>query len=84
MVLETFGYNTLKTLATYALAMFGSKYTCEGAFSRMNSIKTYKRNHLSNQSLEDCLRISLTAVKPDVKRIVSRGNATSHILVFSI
>lgn len=63
-------YKTLKTLAMYVLTMFGSTYTCEAAFSKMNSIKTHERNRLSNQSLEDCLRISLTAVKPDVKKMV--------------
>ena len=72
-------YGTLKTLAMYVLTMFGSTYTCEAAFSKMNSIKTYERNRLSNQSLEDCLRISLTAVKPDVKKSVSEGKCNfSH------
>ncbi|KAM9852577.1 LOW QUALITY PROTEIN: triple functional domain protein-like [Aulostomus maculatus] len=59
-------YGTLKTLAMYVLTMFGSTYTCEAAFSKMNSTKTHERNRLSNQSLEDCLRISLTAANPDV------------------
>lgn len=72
-------YKTLKTLAMYVLTMFGSTYTCEAAFSKINSIKTHERNRLSNQSLEDCLRISLTAVKPDVKKMVSEGKCNfSH------
>uniref|UniRef100_UPI003AB06FCF zinc finger BED domain-containing protein 5-like n=1 Tax=Centroberyx gerrardi TaxID=166262 RepID=UPI003AB06FCF len=72
-------YGTLKTLAMYVLTMFGSTYTCKSAFSKMNSIKTHERNRLSNQSLEDCLRISLTAVKPDVKKLVSEGKCNfSH------
>lgn len=72
-------YGTLKTLAMYVLTMFGSTYTCEAAFSKMNSIKTHERNRLSTQSLEDCLRISLTAAKPDVKKLVSEGKCNfSH------
>ncbi|XP_054864778.1 uncharacterized protein LOC118469666 isoform X2 [Amphiprion ocellaris] len=72
-------YGTLKTLAMYVLTMLGSTYTCEAAFSKMNSIKTHERNRLSNQSLEDCLRISLTAAKPDVKKLVSEGKCNfSH------
>ena len=72
-------YGTLKTLAMYVLTMFGSTYTCEAAFSKMNSIKTHERNRLSNQSLEDSLRISLTAVNPDVKQLVSEGKGNfSH------
>ncbi|RXN20545.1 SCAN domain-containing 3-like isoform X2 [Labeo rohita] len=31
-------YDTLKTLAMYVLTMFGSIYTCEAAFSKMNSV----------------------------------------------
>ncbi|CAM4695332.1 unnamed protein product [Leuciscus chuanchicus] len=58
-------YDTLKTLTMYVLPMFRSTYTCEAAFSKMNSIKTHERNRLSNQSLED---ISLTAVKPMSRR----------------
>jgi len=72
-------YGTLKTLAMYVLTMFGSTYTCESGFSKMKSIKTNERNRLSHQSLEDCLRISLTAVKPDIKRLVSEGQCNfSH------
>lgn len=72
-------YGTLKTLAMYVLTMFGSTYICESAFSKMNTIKTHERNQLSNQSLEDCLRISLTAVEPDVKKLVSEGKCNfSH------
>ncbi|KAL0149128.1 hypothetical protein M9458_055560 [Cirrhinus mrigala] len=72
-------YDTLKMLAMYVLTMFGSTYTCEAAFSKMNSIKTHERNRLSTESLEDCLRISLTAAKPDVKKLVSEGKCNfSH------
>ncbi|KAL0153882.1 hypothetical protein M9458_050803 [Cirrhinus mrigala] len=72
-------YDTLKTLAMYVLTMFGSTYTCEAAFSKMNLIKTHERNRLSTQSLEDCLRLSLTAAKPDVKKLVSEGKCNfSH------
>ncbi|KAK0135260.1 SCAN domain-containing protein 3 [Merluccius polli] len=72
-------YGTLKTLAMYVLTMFGSTYTCEAAFSKMNNIKTHERNRLSHQSLEDSLRISLTAAKPDVKKLVSEGKCNfSH------
>ena len=72
-------YGTLKTLAMYVLTMFGSTYTCEAAFSKMNLIKTHERNQLSTQSLEDCLRISLAAAKPDVKKLVSEGKCNfSH------
>lgn len=67
---------TLKTSAVYGLTMFGSTDNCKAVFSKMNSIKTHERNQLSNQSLEDSLRISMTAAKPDVKKLASeeKGN----------
>ena len=68
-------YDTLKTLAMCVLTMFGSTYTCEAAFSKL----THERNQLTNQSSKDCLRISLTGVKPDVKKRVSKGKVTSPI-----
>lgn len=72
-------YDALKALAMYVLTMFGSTYTCESAFSTMNAIKTHERNRLSDHSLEDCLRISLTTVEPDMKKLVSEGRCNfSH------
>ena len=58
-----------KKLAMYVLTMFPSTYTCESAFSSMNAIKTYERNRLTNENLENCLRISVTSVTPDIKKM---------------
>ncbi|XP_034150622.1 zinc finger BED domain-containing protein 5-like [Esox lucius] len=64
-------YSTIKNLALYVLTMFPSTYTCESAFSSMNAIKTYERNRLTHTNLENCLRISVTNVTPDIRSIVA-------------
>ncbi|KAL0146797.1 hypothetical protein M9458_057736 [Cirrhinus mrigala] len=54
-------YSNLKKLALFILTMFPSTYVCESSFSAMNAIKTHKRNRLTNQNLENCLRIKSEA-----------------------
>ncbi|XP_031424446.1 SCAN domain-containing protein 3-like [Clupea harengus] len=66
-------YGAIKKLAMYVLTMFPSTYTCESAFSSMNAITTYERNRLTNENLENCLRISVTSVTPDIKKIATSG-----------
>lgn len=64
-------YSTIKNLAFYVLTMFPSTYTCESAFSSMNAIKTYERNRMTHKNLENCQRISVTTVTPDIRSIVA-------------
>ena len=66
-------YRNIKRLAFYVLTMFPSTYVCESAFSSMNAIKTHERNRLTHTNLENCLRIKLTSITPDIKRIVTEG-----------
>lgn len=64
-------YRWIKAVAFYVLTMFPSTYTCESSFSSMNSIKTHERNRLTHQSLENCLRIKVTSIQPDIQKIVT-------------
>ena len=66
-------YGAIKKLAMFVSTMFPSTYTCELAFSSMNAIKTYGRNRLTNENLENCLQISVTSVTPDIKKNVTSG-----------
>ncbi|KAK0152133.1 SCAN domain-containing protein 3 [Merluccius polli] len=66
-------YSTIKNLAFYVLTMFPSTYMCESAFSSMNAIKTHERNRLTHKNLENCLRISVTTVTPDIRSIVANN-----------
>lgn len=64
-------YRWIKKLAFYVLAMFPSTYTCESTFSSMNAIKTHERNRLTHKNLENCLRVKVTSISPDIQKIVS-------------
>lgn len=66
-------YSTIKRLAFYVLTMFPSTYTCESTFSSMNAIKTHERNRLTHKNLENCLRIKVTSISPDIQKIVTDG-----------
>ena len=68
-------YMGIKKLALYVLTMFPSTYTCESSFSSMNAIKTHERNRLTNASLENCLRIKVTSLSPDIHKIVTEGRS---------
>ncbi|KAK0137495.1 SCAN domain-containing protein 3 [Merluccius polli] len=65
--------HSTKNLAFYVLTMFPSTYTCESAFSSMNAIKIHERNRLTHTNLENCLRISVTTVTPDIRSIVANN-----------
>ncbi|XP_059210109.1 SCAN domain-containing protein 3-like [Centropristis striata] len=66
-------YSNLKTVALYTLTMFPSTYMCESSFSAMNAIKTHERNRLTHKNLENCLRIKVTSISPDIQKIVTSG-----------
>ncbi|XP_061587408.1 general transcription factor II-I repeat domain-containing protein 2-like [Cololabis saira] len=66
-------YSWIKKLAFYVLTMFPSTYTCETAFSSMKAIKTHKRNRLTHKNLENCLRVKVTSISPDIQKIVTEG-----------
>ena len=66
-------YSNLKKVALYILTMFPSTYVCESSFSAMNAIKTHERNRLTHQNLENCLRIKVTSISPDIQKIVTSG-----------
>ncbi|CAL9706387.1 unnamed protein product [Knipowitschia caucasica] len=66
-------YSEVKKLAFYVLTMFPSTYTCESTFSSMNAIKTHERNRLTHNNLENALRLKVTSLTPDFKKIVEEG-----------
>ena len=66
-------YSNLRHVALYVLTMFPPTYVCESSFSAMNVIKTHERNRLNDKNLENCLRIKLTSISPDIHRLVTSG-----------
>ena len=59
-------YPHMRTFAKRMLSLFGSTYICEQTFSVMNLNKTRVRSRLTDPHLLDILRISTTALKPDL------------------
>ncbi|KAL4084335.1 hypothetical protein QTP88_028159 [Uroleucon formosanum] len=61
-------YSEMKKLAFGVLAIFGSTYSCEQAFSCMNTIKNKVRSQLTNKNLESCLKLK-TSYEPNFKEL---------------
>ena len=64
-------YKNLIGLAQKTLSIFGSTYICEQTFSLMNMNKNKQRSSLSNESLEDILKISTSHMHPDYDELVA-------------
>lgn len=61
----------LKKWAQWLLAMFGSSYCCESAFSAMKYTKSKCRSNLGDQQLADNVGISLSGLHPNLASIVA-------------
>ena len=66
-------FKNMRAIALVLLTMFPSTYICESSFSTMNSIKNQDRNRLTNEHLDQCLRIATTEYKPNIRGIASSG-----------
>ena len=64
-------FKNMRATAMILLTMFPSTYICESSFSTMNSIKNQDRNRLTDEHLDQCLRIATTEYTPDFRTIVS-------------
>ena len=53
-------------------SLFGSTYICKQLFSRMKWIKSKIRTKISQEHLEDSLRIATTSIKPDIDVLASQ------------
>nr|XP_061820655.1 retinal-specific phospholipid-transporting ATPase ABCA4-like [Nerophis lumbriciformis] len=53
-------------MACHILTMFGSTYSCESAFSTMNIVKNMCSSRLTNEHLDQCLRLAITPFVPNI------------------
>lgn len=62
------------------LVLFGSTWICEYLFSRMQLVKSNKRNSLSDAHLEDELRLAVTNIPADIEKLLddSKQFQVSH------
>lgn len=51
-------------------AMFSSTYLCEASFSSMKFIKSKYRNRLTDEHLDNCIRMAATTYSPNFKKIL--------------
>jgi len=62
-------YSNLKKFAMKMIVCFGSTYICEFTFSKMSYIKNKYRNTLTDDHLQDILRLSSTEIQPNYQQM---------------
>ena len=60
----------LRDFALKMLSMFNSSYICESTFSVMKRLKSSTRNRLGDETLDACLRLSITNIDVDIERLL--------------
>jgi len=75
-------YPTLAKLGLRVLSIFGSTYECECMFSSMNHVKNSNRTQLTNEHLQDLLRVAThePITSSDISAIMANKSVfhTSH------
>lgn len=62
-------YPSLVSIAQRVQALFCSTYLCEISFSNMKIIKSRLRNRLTNNHLDDCMRMSQLNMYPILEKL---------------
>lgn len=72
-------YKNIHQAALKVSSLFGSTYLCESAFSDMNAIKSKFRTRLTDEHLNEAIRVNLSGYTPAFKSLVeSMQCQTSH------
>ncbi|XP_042218620.1 EPM2A-interacting protein 1-like [Homarus americanus] len=62
-------YPNVRKCAMYLTAFFGSIYLCESTFSHMKHIKSRYRSTMSDEHLDACMRLAVTASSPNYTKL---------------
>jgi hypothetical protein len=72
-------FRSLTEHSQVIIAMFGSTYFCEQLFSKMKYAKSPIRSQISDDHLNDILRLSSSSIKPKIQSLVlSKQTQSSH------
>ncbi|KAJ7317811.1 hypothetical protein JRQ81_003973, partial [Phrynocephalus forsythii] len=72
-------FPSLRRCSEAVHSCFGSTYLCESAFSNMKMTKSTECSSITDEHLQDSLRLALTQHSPNFKKLVDEMQAqTSH------
>ncbi|KAK9701992.1 Retrotransposon gag protein [Popillia japonica] len=66
-------YSVLCRVALKVKALFSSTYLCESAFSNMKLIKNKYRNPLTDEHLDNCVRMAVSNYTAEIKRLIDES-----------
>ncbi|KAL3969674.1 KRAB domain-containing zinc finger protein [Sarotherodon galilaeus] len=70
-------YPNIKKHTMKMSTLFSSTYICEQTFSRMKLLKTLMRSRLTDEHLDQCLRLAVTRMNPDIQLLTGQMQAHS-------
>ena len=62
-------YPNIMDHAKKMASIFGSTYTCEQMFSRMKFTKSQQRSTITDEHLNDCLRVATSKLRPNIIKL---------------
>ena len=65
-------FPNLKKFVAFKLAIFGSTYLCEQFFSKMSFMKSPSQLVLTDEHLENGLRVASTSIKVNSDKVVKK------------
>lgn len=72
-------YSAFYKHALSMISLFGNTNTCEQLFSRMKHIKSQIRTRITDEHLENCLRVATTSIFINIDELsTDKQNQTSH------
>lgn len=66
-------YSVLWRVALKVKALFSSTYLCESSFSNMKFIKNKYRNRLTDEHLDNCIRMAVSNYTANIKKIIDES-----------
>jgi hypothetical protein len=66
-------YSVLCRVALKVKALFSSTYLCESSFSNMKFIKNKYRNRLTDEHLDNCIRMAVSNYTANIKKIIDES-----------
>ena len=73
-------YPNVISFAQKMISLFGSTYLCEQLFCRMKYTKSSHRSRITDEHLENCLRMATTNIVPNICRLVKEKQSHAFSL----
>ena len=71
-------FPNLRKFMASKMALFGSTYLCEQFFSKISFIKSSYRSVMTDEHLENGLKVASTSIKVNLNKVVQKKNSAAY------